>query len=1000
MPVVGPWPERVVLVPDEPHAHALRVELVARAPSALIGTRCLTAAVAARWVLDAAGVAYRAGEEDRRRLRLRKLFRGTLALRAYRSEQLRARGWEEAFAESIAQLEGAGMRPEDIECIDEQRAADLAGIWRALDEDAAESWTLHRIVREAAVRLEIDAGAWPSDAPVLALLPPILDAVHARLIRAVPHVTIAAPPRRPLRARGVERVGALLGDAVANTCTAAAPLSPETNERSILATHLFASPAELAVPERTRSAGPDGSVALEMYAGVDEELDAAVRWVAEEVQRGTPLRELAVVMPRAEPLATLLAARLQELVWPDEVRPVYLPAGLPATATPAGARLLAVIRALGRYLPADALVELLPRLRRDDGRAHVTPGHARLAVARMGTRGGSEVRPDGAIAWRERASRLDGDARIDGLTPALAALVAIAEQMLAGAALDDIWGALRGFALTHLIVPGDPARIVDPLDMDVRLLAADPVAAEIRGIEAIELVAERLGALRLHEGRFGEPAIYVGSIDEAAGLAFTAVRVLGLAESVFPGTLRADAVLTPGLRARLPAFMVTTDEDFALARMQALAQLVRDTRARIVFSVARCDLDGSEREPAAAFVEIAAALGRPNAITGARGAMVPTSSELERDAFAPARRAARDAQEARPVREAEWQDVVARGDAWPAAWTRDRVTDPREAIARAASMHGVLGDEALGRAVPGVTAERPLSATALRDLLVCPQRFLLKHVLSLWARPEPTETHRFSAIVYGSLVHRVLEVFLVEHGVAFGARTATLAHWQQLAEAVASTQLEAFLDEHPLFGDEAIASERRRLVRDVRTYVADDWRDGRALRFVAAERPFEGVTIATSSGPLHVAGRIDRLDVDGDVTLVRDLKTGRPRAREGRDVAPSVDVDAQLALYAVVAETLAGAWDVPDDVAAAYAYVDNRAPVRERAFVDDRAAFRATARRWLDVAAGMLREHAFVRTPRRDDCRFCPYAAVCGDRPRGEVPVASPALAAWEALPR
>src|SRR5437868_5471366 len=59
----GPLPMRIVLVPSEAYAHALRVELVARAPGVLAGTRFFTAAAAARAVLDSAGGAYRIGEE-------------------------------------------------------------------------------------------------------------------------------------------------------------------------------------------------------------------------------------------------------------------------------------------------------------------------------------------------------------------------------------------------------------------------------------------------------------------------------------------------------------------------------------------------------------------------------------------------------------------------------------------------------------------------------------------------------------------------------------------------------------------------------------------------------------------------------------------------------------------------------------------------------------------------------------------------------------------------
>src|SRR5262249_27779553 len=75
MPAASPLPTRIALVPSEAHAHALRAELARRVPCALAGTRFLTAAAAARAVLDGAGVSYAAGEEQRRQLRLRKLFR-------------------------------------------------------------------------------------------------------------------------------------------------------------------------------------------------------------------------------------------------------------------------------------------------------------------------------------------------------------------------------------------------------------------------------------------------------------------------------------------------------------------------------------------------------------------------------------------------------------------------------------------------------------------------------------------------------------------------------------------------------------------------------------------------------------------------------------------------------------------------------------------------------------------------------------------------------------
>ncbi len=108
-------------------------------------------------------------------------------------------------------------------------------------------------------------------------------------------------------------------------------------------------------------------------------------------------------MPTPDPLAALLATRLAELPWWPGPPPVYLACGVPATSTPAGARLLAIANALVGFLPAAALIELLPRLRRgEDG--HISPGRARALVDSLGARGGSATRPDGALQWRERVA--------------------------------------------------------------------------------------------------------------------------------------------------------------------------------------------------------------------------------------------------------------------------------------------------------------------------------------------------------------------------------------------------------------------------------------------------------------------------------------------------------------------------------------------------------------------------------------------------------------------
>ena len=76
--------------------------------------------------------------------------------------------------------------------------------------------------------------------------------------------------------------------------------------------------------------------------------------------------------------AGLVAERLSRLPWPEGSLPVHVAGGLPLAGTAAGARTLAVIRALRAHLSGEALVTVLPALRtaEDDERSRLSHGAA------------------------------------------------------------------------------------------------------------------------------------------------------------------------------------------------------------------------------------------------------------------------------------------------------------------------------------------------------------------------------------------------------------------------------------------------------------------------------------------------------------------------------------------------------------------------------------------------------------------------------------------------
>jgi CRISPR/Cas system-associated exonuclease Cas4 (RecB family) len=1047
LPAGGPLPAGTVLVPSERHAHALRRTLAgAGRDGALAGLRFVGLRTAAEEVLAAAGVPALPGEEGLRPARLAALLREDLGLERFGPDLLRAtRGWGEAFAGAIGTLEDAGIEPEDLrrDLAAEPAARDLARVFARAREAAGASWTFARMASEAARRLAADPSLWPWPGPVLAAVTGHEGAARAALVRAIPGAVVGVWRARPAKARWVERVRRLYGEeaaALAATPPAAPRVGPVAGdgpgrppppagappERAILAAHLFAAPEALAAPDRPRSRGPDGTVALEQHAGVEAELRATADWVARQVlEHRTPLAALAVLVPAQDPLAALVADRIAALGLP-----VHVAGAVPATTLAAGARILAVVSALRAHLSAEALARVLPALRLagpgpdsgpeggDRPRGHLTHGEATELAHALGTAGGSPGNPAGALAWSGRAAAREGELaaaiararsaddssarevralertlrNLRAIRPALEALVALAREARGGAPLAALGPALSTFLEAWLLAPGEGTALLPRLREALEPACAGPLGAALAGDGALEAIEARVRALRVPRERPGAPAVHVGTLAGAAGLAFEAVRVIGLGEGVVPGSPREDPVLPEPLRVELeraaPGRVLPLVEDRALAPVHAFFRAVRAARRAIALSAPRVDLAGTEREAAALFVEAAAALARPHAITGAPAEPVPGGAALERDGFAPARRAAEAARDAAPLSPADWHDRVARiAPELPPAWRGDPALDLgaiaalRAPPVRLGAADGVPGREGPFPPVPGTVPDRPISASALQELLACPRRFLMHRLLG-WDEPAGAPPLReLDPASFGSLLHRALEELYREHGAAIVAGQGSLEAWKRIADDVASGAFEAFLSGYPLVGALVREKERRRLLDAVHAFLEYDRAGEPGRRFVGVELGFgveEPLRVAAGERTLHVRGFIDRVDATGAYALVRDVKSGKPHPRTGDEAAPSPALDVQLGLYQLVARKLARTWGTPAAVQGAYAYASGRGEVTERAFRDDAAGLAAATGAWLALAARLLEERCFPATPDESDCGFCPFSPLCG----------------------
>lgn len=1018
----GPLPVSTVIVQQQAVAQALRRELCSTGRGdALLGAAFIRPLSAALAVLEADGVVATAAEGSRRALRIRSLLTSDIGLRYFRGEGFRTGlGWDEAMSRTISRLEAGGLAPKDLLSHNDSsgRLSDLAVIWERLEATAGTSWTPARVLAEAAERLQANPGLWPYDGPTLAAVNGDIDMVTAQFLRAIPGVCLGVLVSRPAREHYLARLDALFGADVAAAAALGPTARPGTRELDVLSEMLFEAPEKLGAADRPRSSGPDGTVVLEEHAGVEEEIEAAVDWVGRLVlEDGVPLEQIALLLPRMDPLAAMVVDRLGRL--PTAV-PSFVSGGLPLAREAAGTRVLGVLRALRGYLDIESMASILGYLRpAGTAERRLSCAEAVMVAGMLGTVGGSVERREGALEWaacierrraelalrcaaapghpssdrqaREDADLLDCLARVG---PAVEALTAVASAVVGRQPLPVLWPLLGSFLENWVLLPGDGAPLPRLLEGALASFCDDHCATTLTGTEAIAAVEDVLLGLRTATGRFGDPAVFVGTVRAAAGLSFKAVRFLGLAEGAFPGVGREDPVLPLAIATGFGSALLSPD-DRMLADLHRVARLVRDTTGTVVLSAPRRTLEGTEREPSFILLEVAAALGRPDVRTGGqKQSSIPDAVALARTAFLPARAAARGWRLANPLTATAFLDRAAVAGEIPPSWTARPMFDLqriRKLMQPGAfgAMDGLLGDTARLLKTPGFSAERPISASGLRELLECPHRFLLARLLG-WR--EPGDVPGAASIVdpapYGTLFHALVEEFFREYGTPFGRRERTLVHWQGIGAALADAAFRQLLGSYPLSGEGATDQQRKRLLEDMASYLKREW-EGERRRYVGVEKPFgwadDPVALTVGKRQLFVHGSIDRLDVEGDTVLVRDVKTGKAHPRTGDEQGPVPVLDVQVGLYGLVLSKMAGTWKLPARVAVAYEYVGRGEGRRE--FVADYEVLARATMNWLKTATALLAEGRFPRTPNADpDCRYCSFLPVCGDEGAARAP--------------
>jgi RecB family exonuclease len=750
------------------------------------------------------------------------------------------------------------------------------------------------------------------------------------------------------------------------------------------------------------------------------EVRAAARACLDWAAAGIPFHEMAVAYRQAEEYRPLVDSTFREAGIP-----VYLDEGTPISERPLGRRARALLDLVGGEMERRAVMDFLtdadlPEATRaryggvpgarwdaDSRRAGVVRGREqwrerlRTLRAREEERHKIEDREEGEPppAWLpQRLERLTHLERFaDDLGQTLAAAPRSAPFSAHLAYLRRLFG-------TYL---RDPKPILDAL---APLAALDALARPIDFPHFRDMVAGAIDRLRSEEalgaraGLFGRRGVNVLDVNTLRHMSFRCVVVLGVNERSFPPPPRQDALLLDEERRQmndragtaLPLRVLGPDPEplgFALA-VQAAGEHLQLSYSRTESGEGRAQLPSSFFRAAAEALagetvpaERIDSLARPwmtREPAGRIGAPAPgaalTLDEYDRTLL-----------EARPALgtaalagEADFTRAIA---AHRARWELRRLT-PYDG-----GLDGLDARELLERH-PATTG--PMSPSSLETYALCPLQLFFGKLLGLRAVEEPEEIETISPMDRGSLVHKVLERFLVECGDSAppseARRDAQLGRLEEIALEECDAAEARGETGYPLLW----RYERQAIVDDLRRWYDQEVADPEAGRFDhgAFELRFgparhepdtsplstdEPLRIRAGERELLLQGRIDRVNWNPRTGAYRviDYKTGSVRD-EHRDGALSGGKALQLPVYLLAGAERVGSH--PKRGEAQYFFASRYGSFRRVRFTAEHFADRREdlERILASFAAGMRTGNFHARPGRH--CDYCDFDPICDAR--------------------
>ncbi len=732
------------------------------------------------------------------------------------------------------------------------------------------------------------------------------------------------------------------------------------------------------------TADPDGAVIDTVdTSDADEEVREAVRAVADAVHTGTPLHRIAIVWPRDQPYARLVAEHLDEALIPWNGR-----SGTALHERLVARLVLDVLRLDRRGIRRADLFTLL---------AHV-PAHTAdhtLVPRQWWERISREAGVAGDGDWERRLTDFAADRRARGgehnerdagAALALQAFVTDLRHLLGPHTEAATWrhwsdlahglvlrwlGGHRGVNALPAVEAAAHQAVQAALD---RLANLDSLAGPVtRAVFADTLEAE-LDSSPGRVGRIGT-GLHAGPLSFAVGQTFDLAVVLGACEGVLPGAPPSEALLADSDRSLADGALALDADRVAEQKAQLWAVLAGAERALLVSP--RGDLRATaQRQPSRWLRELVGARPVParrvpSFAAGIANAAFPATIGQHR--LRAAQHATRSGEEFAAIPLVGQHAALRLGSALIAARASSALTEYDGDLSG-------LHVEPLG--------SRPVSPTRLEAWVACPHAWFMQYVLEVEPVEQPDEQMQISPRDRGTLVHDALDEFhqrvvageLPQPGAAGWGEVHRVALLQAFEHAAAR------MERSGLVGRTAFwITEQTRQRHELMAWMKFDsrWIRDRGAQVIASEHRFgmadqpPAVVPLPDGGEVLMRGAVDRIDRCADGSLVvTDHKTGGP---SGYKAISELDPTAggtrfQLPAYAAAALAITGAAPTTP-VLAEYGFF------AKGDF--KRVGGRLTPERWHDVGAQLtrvldgIRSGLFVARPEKAQYRLsfvrCPY---------------------------